>query len=385
MKKFRFVTVVIFSLLSFRIVIAEQGQNKMLFWSQTQKGANVFNQHIYRIDIKAAKNYKISFIRLAPDKFLSKKRDFLIGDADNYVQLIPEDLAALKKILDIYAEEQMPVVLTMLSLPGSRWKQNNNNKDDLRLWSNTKLQEQAVKFWQDLALELKNHPAIVGYNILNEPHPERIYDATGTHIYATNQEEVQKKLFDFYGSVIAAIRKVDKNTPIILDSSAYSDPKTFKCFKVHNDSNILYSFHMYEPYEYTNHKTNKGKFNYPGKIKNLYWDKKALKIYMQNVSEFQKINNISNNRILVGEFGGYRSSGGLSRYFKDLIDIFKEKKWHFAFYAFREDTWDGMDYELGNQKITWIELQAIEKGQIPKLDRRTTYQQFKVLIDSLPN
>ncbi|WP_264377597.1 hypothetical protein [Wolbachia endosymbiont (group B) of Philonthus cognatus] len=54
----------------------------------------------------------------------------------------------------------------MLSLPGSRWKQNNNDKDDLRLWSDQAFQKQAAKFWQDLAKELKDHPAIVGYNIL---------------------------------------------------------------------------------------------------------------------------------------------------------------------------------------------------------------------------
>ncbi|WP_280143519.1 hypothetical protein [Wolbachia endosymbiont of Frankliniella intonsa] len=39
----------------------------------------------------------------------------------------------------------------MLSLPGSRWKQNNNDKDDLRLWSDQAFQKQAAKFWQDLA------------------------------------------------------------------------------------------------------------------------------------------------------------------------------------------------------------------------------------------
>ena len=32
----------------------------------------------------------------------------------------------------------MPVVITMLSPPGSRWKQNNRDKDDLRIWENQK-------------------------------------------------------------------------------------------------------------------------------------------------------------------------------------------------------------------------------------------------------
>jgi endoglucanase len=76
----------------------------------------------------------------------------------------------------------MPVVITMLSLPGSRWKQNNNDQDDLRIWNEKDYQRQAAVFWQELALKLKDHSAVVGYNILNEPHPERLYDLASIHV-----------------------------------------------------------------------------------------------------------------------------------------------------------------------------------------------------------
>lgn len=370
-------------LTSFKGSLAAPIQNKISFWNQTKKGANVFNHQVSREDIRAAKNYGIAFIRLAPDKFLASKKDFLMGDADNYVELVPEDVSNLKKVLDICAEEQMPVVLTMLSLPGSRWKQNNNNTDDLRIWSDPKLQKQAAKFWQDLAIELREHPAVVAYNILNEPHPERLYDAPLTDIHQVNQQEVQTKLFQFYHLVITEIRKVDHKTPIILDSSSYADPKTFRNFKAHPENYILYSFHMYEPYAYTNYKKNQRKLIYPGIVNGKHWDKSTLKEYMEDISRFQKTNNIPNNRILVGEFGGHRSSRGLPHYFKDLIDIFTEKDWHFAFYAFREDTWDGMDYELGDQKLPWSYWKAIEEGTKPKIDRKEYYPPFKAIREAL--
>jgi len=385
MNKFKLIALLnlIFSLLSFQNY-AFASQDKMIFWNQVQKGTNIFNRQVLREDIKAAKSYGIAFIRLAPDKFLSKKRDFLIGNADNYNGLVPEDLKTLINILDICADEQMPVILTMLSLPGSRWKQNNNDKDDLRLWQDTSFQQQAAKFWQDLAVNLQNHPAIIGYNILNEPHLERLYNKADTHTYFDDvrQKEIQQKLFSFYRLVIDNIRIVDKNIPIILDSSAYGDAKTFKYFKTHNDPNILYSFHMYEPYEYTNYKTNKGKFTYPGNIHNVFWDNKALSNYMEYVYSFQKANNIPSNRILVGEFGAHRTSKGLPKYFSDLINIFIKNGWHFAFYAFREDTWDGMDYELGDKKLPWSYWQAVEKGGNPKLDRNSEYPQFQVLKEA---
>lgn len=358
-------------------------ENKLAFWDKTQKGANIFNQIITPEDIQAAKSYGIAFIRLAPDKFQSTERDFLIGNADKYTQLVPKDLHTLKKILDLCAKEKMPVVLTLISLPGSRWKQHNHDQDDLRLWQDPNFQKQTAQFWKDLAQELKDHPAIVGYNILNEPHPEKLYEITNQPLYEANQKRVQQMLFDFYDLVIKQIRSVDKLTPIIVDSSAYGDPNTFTFFKPHTDPHILYSFHMYEPYDFTNRQLNQDQYSYPGKIKNTIWNKETLKNYMQAVTQFQRNHHIPSNRILVGEFGGHRSSAGLSAYFSDLISIFNENQWHFAFYAFREDTWDGMDYELGDKKLPWEYWRALEKGKKSKLDRNVPHPAFDILINNI--
>jgi len=137
--------------------------------------------------------------------------------------------------LDLCHKEGMPVVITMLSLPGSRWKQNNQDEDDLRIWSEEKYQKQAALFWKDLAVALKDHPAIIGYNILNEPHPERIFDSESIDINTVHQSEVQIMLHGLYIKIIKSIRSSDQYTPIILDSSAYADPKTFKLLKAHED------------------------------------------------------------------------------------------------------------------------------------------------------
>ncbi len=377
--------ILIFLLLLIYIVPMQltQAATRNNFWNTSQKGANVFNHSVSITDIRAAKKYGITFIRLAPDKFPSAHRDFLIGDANDYRGLIKEDLAKLKQILDMCQKEEMPVVITMLSLPGSRWKQNNQDQDDLRVWKEEKYQIQTARFWQDLAEALKDHPVIVGYNILNEPHPERIFEPKAININTVAQSKVQKMLYSFYNRTIQSIRLSDKHIPIVLDSSAYADAKTFILLKPHEDSNILYSFHMYEPYVYTNHKMNSGKIRYPGNIGGKQWDKEELKSYLSAVKVFQKSHNIASNKILVGEFGGHRISPGLENYFQDLISIFQEEGWHFAFYAFREDTWDGMDYELGDKPLPWQYWQAIDRGQKPHLERKDIYPAFSTLKKAL--
>jgi endoglucanase len=324
---------------------------KINFWNKQRGGANIFNKEVKREDIIAAKKLKISFLRLMVDKFESQEKDFLIGSSDKYIEINTQDLTRLKDILRICAEEDMPVIISTATLPGSRWLQNNNFEDDLRIWISNEYQIQAAEFWQDLAKELKDYPIVIGYNILNEPHLEQLYEPYSTHIEYVNQEIIQKNLFEFYKKIIVAIRYFDEETPIIIESSAYADPKALEYLIPQGDKKIIYSFHMYEPYEYTNKEINRDRFSYPGIIADKYWNKESLEAYMQSVINFQKRHNIPSNRILVGEFGAHRKSDGIENYFSDLIDIFNENKWHYAFYSFREDTWEGMDYELGNRYI----------------------------------
>ncbi|MDR1366664.1 MAG: glycoside hydrolase family 5 protein [Puniceicoccales bacterium] len=363
---------------------ADSIPDKITFWDNVKKGANIFNTCVSREDIRAAKAYGIRFIRLALDKFPSKRRDFLMGDADCYHALDPDDLAFLQSILDMLTQENMPVVVTMLSLPGSRWKQLNGDRDDLRIWMDTEFQRQAACFWRDLAMVLRQYPIVVGYNILNEPHPERLFDQENCHTDQVNQEKVQRLLFDFNSLIASSIEEIDPHTPIIIDSSSYADPNTFKNLQPLKNSNIIYSFHMYEPYEYTNHKYNNGQYIYPGKVEGKYWDRTALKQYMGSVNDFQRQHEIPANRILVGEFGGYRMQGGLSQYFEDLIAIFEDNNWHWAFYALR-DNWDGMDYELGDQKLPWEYWEAQEKGKDFPLERKSSHPPFAVLKNALSN
>jgi hypothetical protein len=42
-----------------------------------------------------------------------------------------------------------------------------------------------------------------------------------------------------------------------------------------------------------------------------------------------------------------REVPGAQRYLLDLLDLFHEFEWNWAIYAFRDEEWDAMDYELG--------------------------------------
>lgn len=357
--------------------------DKMDYWSVQRKGANFFNQTPSSDWFLAATEAGIEFARLAPDKWECEHRDFLLGDVDEFAEISFKDYQNLKNILDKAGCNDIKIVITLLSLPGSRWKQNNQGKDDLRIWQQEKYKNQAIQFWKFLAGLLKDHPAVVGYNILNEPHPELLC-GIGDYREIDFEKWYQSVIGSgadlnlFYQDVVNAIREVDTATPIILDTGMYATPWAIRYLTPMSDEKILYSFHMYEPYAYTTRKINHGRYNYPGILplqledaeKNnlststtMNWNQEALKEFLEPINQWQQKHAISSSQIFVGEFGCDRSARGADKYLKDLIEIFNLNNWHWAFYSFREDSWDSMDYELGSDQLSWEYWEAIESGE----------------------
>ena len=198
----------------------------MDFWDSAQrKGANFFNRTPREARFRAAGELGLEFIRLVPDKWEGEERDFLIGDAENFTAIPEKDMQELKLRLDQAHENGLKVVLCMLSLPGCRWVQNNGNKEHKDLWLYEMYQKQALKFWSQVAKELKDNPAVYGYDLLNEPHPGRAVGGLndpGTPAYDRWFDKVRGTPADvnrFNARAIKAIRRHDRNTPIILETS----------------------------------------------------------------------------------------------------------------------------------------------------------------------
>ncbi len=335
--------------------------DKRTFWSVPRHGANGFNEKITRAWWDAAKTAGIEYVRLAPNKWHSAHRDFLLGNADRFDSLVSEDLAQLNAVLDDADLANVPVMLTMLSLPGARWRQQNGDKFDLRLWRDSTYWVQSARFWQKLATHLKDRSNIVGYNILNEPIPEQ----AGASPAALDR---------FYRTVIAAIREVDTTTPIILDGAHWAAPAGLAAMTPVADTNVLYDFHVYEPWEYTNRKANGGRHSYPGPVMlesgdTIQLDQNYLEGLVNPVVEWAKAHHVAPTRIIAAEFGCNRTIPGADAYLGGLIQIFDSHGWHWAFYSFREDTWDAMDYELGTRPPGAAYWDAKERGENPELPR----------------
>lgn len=359
--KFRRAKPLLFVLALLSSAQATRSADLMHFWDEPRKGGNSFNEAVpdqAYFDALAATG--ATWVRLTYSKWKGKGRDFLLGNADHYSGLAKEDLKTLRKALDAANAAGLKVVVAPLSLPGARWVQQNGGKFDDRLWSDEAYADQAVRFWTDLAVALKDHPAIAAYNIVNEPAPER---KGGLAENASMQENLAwqklqsggpRDLRRFYEKVIAAIRKVDPVTPVMVDSGWYANPRMLATWNTaFNDERVLYAFHMYEPYEATSAPNMKRSvpLRYPG-VETEYdggkvsWDRTVVGEHIGAAFDWAASHGLKPTRVVAAEFGCMRLWADCATYLGDVTDAIQARGGHWAFYSFREDVWEGMDYEL---------------------------------------
>ncbi len=182
-----------------------------------------------------------------------------------------------------------------------------------------------------------------------------------------------------YGQLLAAIREVDTHTPIMVDAGWYAGADAFSYWpEPLQDERVLYSVHMYEPYAATSapNLSRERPFAYPGPVPfagaRQYWDGERVEQYLAQALGWVDAMKVPRSRLVVGEFGCMRRLPGCRQYLEDVLTVLERNQLHWAFYSFREDSWDGMDYELGVAKVPWRYWQAIEQGTPDSLPRRAT-------------
>lgn len=330
------------------------------FWDTPRYGGNSFNEKAPdEAYFRALRGTGATWVRLTFSKWKGEGRDFLIGNADGYNGIPASDLVLLRKTLDAAQAADIKVVLVPLSLPGDRWVQHNGNKQDDRLWNDRKYWDQSAAFWRDLAVVVKDHPAVAGYNLLNEPTPEK---SMGLDEHAA--PEVRKAWYTkykgtthdlpaLYEQIIAAVREVDPETPVMVDGGWYANAWSFSYWTPLTDDKVLYAFHMYEPWNITSGPQIKRKPQLPYPGSKVEWagqtrtfDKAAMQDFLGVPFDWAKTNGVPETRMVAGEFGCVRVWTDCGAYLDDVLDTVNSHGAHWAFYSFREDVWEAMDYEI---------------------------------------
>lgn len=245
-------------------------------------------------------------------------------DPAEYLQWVSARVPEIQKVLDRCQELGIKVVLDLHVPPGGRREGGWMQMFEKQLFADT-----FAEAWRILANGTKGHPALFGYNLINEPcQPSDIVLID----YLTLQYEVAK-----------IVRAIDPMTPIIIESNNWSNAESFRYLTPLPLNDIIYQAHMYYPGDFTHQGVHGSPVGatYPNPAKKL--DKEELRRHLQPVRDFQLKYGA---RIYIGEFSAIRWAAGAAQYLQDCIDIFEECGWDWSYHAYRE--WSGWSVEHGS-------------------------------------
>ena len=185
-----------------------------------------------------------------------------------------------------------------------------------------RLADAYVETWRRIATRFSGHPALYGYDLVNEPKqvafaPESYWD-------------IQRRAAE-------AIRKIDPATPIVVESNVSASPTAFAYLRPLPMDNLIYQLHLYAPGDYTHQGVGRAlkkegrPLVWPDPSRG--WDIEYLRRVLEPVRDFQRRHGA---RIYVGEFSAAAWAPGADVYLRDCISLFEEYGWDWTYHAFRE-------------------------------------------------
>jgi endoglucanase len=144
-----------------------------------------------------------------------------------------EGFPLLDRLIGWSRAENLYVILDLHAAPGG---QTGANIDDSAgypwLYQSPQEQEHLVAIWRRLATHYRDEPAVLGYDLLNEPIP-----------HFPKLAPLNPKLEPLYKKLAGEIRKVDTHHILFLGGARWDT--NFSVFGKPFDANVAYTFHKY--------------------------------------------------------------------------------------------------------------------------------------------
>ena len=319
-----------------------RGTNLAHWLSQSQRRGAERAAFITERDIKFIDSVGFDHVRLPVDE------EQMWDEAGNRNE---DAFTLMQNCLDWCQEAGLRVVVDLHILRSHHF-----NEDVKPLWTDPAEQDKFIAFWKDLSRFLKERPvAMVAYEPMNEP-------------VADDPEEWNRLL----ARLVDSLRKWEPSRVLVIGSNRWQSATTFEELKVpQNDTNIILSYHFYEPFFLTHYQAGwtdlrdfKGEVNYPGQIvlnSNL---PEHMRVYNRDtlIRMMEKPLRVASNLDLplyCGEFGIYRDffPDAKKAWYNDMISIFEEFNVAYANWNYKSGEFGIVDGS-GNPLQPWLNIVA---------------------------
>ena len=249
------------------------------------------------------------------------------SDLDEFAAWVDSRLDNLEDVLHWAGERGMKICVDLHVTPGGR-----DASREHAMFRDARYADAFIETWRRIAARFSGHPALYGYDLVNEP----VQRGRAPIDYWTLQRRAAE-----------AVRAIDPVTPIVIESNDWDSPDAFAYLSPLAMENVIYQVHVYAPHEFTHQGVAKRPVStperplvWPGKSPDgdTEWNIGFLCRKLAPVLEFQRRHKC---RIYVGEFSAAAWAPGAENYLRDCIDLFEELGWDWTYHAFRESpVWD---------------------------------------------
>jgi hypothetical protein len=197
-------------------------------------------------------------------------------------------------------------------------------------WQGSKYLDSAYSQIDIICKRFKNRGAeLSAYEFMSEP-------AIGGDEFS--RASSPPRLEEFFKNALKTLRKYDNVRYFLLTPGPYGKPLNYVGFKGFNikDDKLIYGAHQYLPQQYTHQgiKNRPRGIKYPGVVAGKQWDKNAL---IKSFNALKSFETKTGYPIFIGEFQSVRWAPNGNQWVKDVIEIMNERKWGWAYFAYKPD------------------------------------------------
>jgi aryl-phospho-beta-D-glucosidase BglC (GH1 family) len=231
----------------------------------------------------------------------------------------PTQIAEVQRQIHYFTARGLWVVPVLYTFEGPNPA---DPKKKLGPWNSPQLNAEFLALWTDLISRLKDEPHILAWEPMNEPH-----DADAA----------------WYRELIPRLRRLDPLRPIVIEGANYSHAVDLTDAFLSPDPNIIYAFHMYDPYNYTTD-IQKPPLVYPGP-----WGPAYLHQIIEPARLFRERNHVP---VWCGEWGVKTAAPNYPRYLQDLHDVLAQDgfDWNIWAWAYQAKDPNNTTFDINTAK-----------------------------------
>lgn len=320
-----------------------------------------FDSYITERDIAYVASLGMDHIRLGFDQLVMEEKPFVYRE---------RTFLCIDRFIEWCEKNGLGIVLNMHKALGNYC----DVKEERELLEDAELQERFIAMWVYFEKRYAGKPNVI-FELLNEV-----------------RNVPPDKWNSLAERTVNAIRAENPLRRIIIGSTCWNSPSTLSKLRLYDDENIIYTFHFYEPFEFTHQRGvlqppcayYNREMPYPGDIER-YRDFRRFVYGEENpYPNFTEVNKEMLRTMLkpaldfadshpdkilwLGEFGTIRHAGIKYReaWMRDVIDIVSEKGIPYCVWNYLSTPYDGNRFSLvddDNRRIVSDEMARIIRGE----------------------